>query len=64
MFAMGGKVELISFVLFNSYELFIIPRLDSVIHNSGFSDSKYSLFIFVKTPLFIIHFQFPPLTPG
>ena len=32
---------------FNSYELFIIPRLDSVIDNSGFSDSKYSLFIFV-----------------
>ena len=32
---------------FNSYELFINPRLDSVIHNSGFSDSKYSLFIFV-----------------
>ena len=33
---------------FNSYDqLFIIPRLDSVIHNSGFSNSKYSLFIFV-----------------
>ena len=32
---------------FNSYELFIIPRRDSVIHNSGFSNYKYSLFIFV-----------------
>ena len=32
--------------LFSSYELFIIPRLDGVIHNSRFSNSKYSLFIF------------------
>ena len=32
---------------FNSYELFIISKLDSVIHNSEFSNSKYSLFIFV-----------------
>ena len=32
---------------FSSYELFIIPRLDGVIHaNSRFSNSKYSLFIF------------------
>jgi len=31
---------------FNSFELFTIPRLDSIIHNSGFSNSKYSLFIF------------------
>ena len=35
---------------FNSYELFIIPRLDSVIHNSGFSNSKYSLFSFHPRP--------------
>ena len=33
-------------VSFSSYELFIIPRLDGVIHNSRFSNSKYSLFIF------------------
>ena len=32
---------------FSSYELFIIPRLDGVIHNSRFSNSKYSLFIFI-----------------
>ena len=31
---------------FSSYELLIIPRLDGVIHNSRFSNSKYSLFIF------------------
>ena len=31
---------------FSSYELFIIPRLDGVIYNSWFSNSKYSLFIF------------------
>ena len=31
---------------FSSYELFIIPRLDGVIHNCRFSNSKYSLFIF------------------
>ena len=46
---------------FNSYELLIIPRLDNVIHNSGFSKSKYSLFIFVSTLLFII--QLPPPIP-
>ena len=34
-------------VAFSSYELFIIPRLDGVIHNSRFSNSKYSLFIFL-----------------
>ena len=43
---------------FNSYELFIIPWLDSVIHNSGFSNSKYSLFIFVYS-LFIIQLPHP-----
>ena len=34
-------------VSFSIYELFIIPRLDGVIHNSRFSNSKYSLFIFL-----------------
>ena len=43
---------------FNSYELFIIPWRDSVIHNSGFSNSKYSLFIFVYS-LFIIQLPHP-----
>ena len=33
-------------VSFSIYELFIIPRLDGVIHNSRFSNFKYSLFIF------------------
>ena len=33
---------------FSSYELFVIdPWLDGVIHNSRFSNSKYSLFIFL-----------------
>ena len=31
---------------FSSYELFIIPWIDGAIHNSRFSNSKYSLFIF------------------
>ena len=31
---------------FSSYELLFIPRLDGVIHNSRFWNSKYSLFIF------------------
>ena len=45
----GKKLFLSSCVFvgsFNSYELFIIPRLDGVIYNSRFSNSKYSLFIF------------------
>ena len=51
IFTMGRKVEIVSFVTrfmgsFSSYELFIIPRLDGVINNSRFSNSKYSLFIF------------------
>ena len=52
MFTIGRKVEIVSFVIrfygiiFSSYELFIIPRLNNAIHNSRFSDSKYSLFIF------------------
>ena len=63
MFAMGRKDEIdfsssVFMGSFSSYELFIIPRLDDVIHNSRFSDSKYSLFIFFQTPLFII--QLPP----
>ena len=43
------KLFLSSFVSmgsFSSYELFFIPRLDGVNHNSWFSHSKYSLFIF------------------
>ena len=36
---------------FNSLELFTIPRLDSIIHNFGFSNSKYSLFILFWTLL-------------
>ena len=43
MFTIGRKVEMGSF---SSYELFIIPRLNGIIHNSRFSNSKYSLFIF------------------
>ena len=37
---------------FNSYELFIIPRLDSFIRKSGFSNSKYSLFVFLISYVF------------
>ena len=52
MFTMSRKVEIVSFVTtfmgsFSSYELFIIPRLDGAIHNSRFSNSEYSLFIFL-----------------
>ena len=52
MFTKSRKVEIVSFVTsfmgsFSSYELFIIPRLDGAIHNSRFSNSKYSLFIFL-----------------
>ena len=52
MFTMSRKVEIVSFVntvmgSLSSYELFIIPRLDGAIHNSQFSNSEYSLFIFL-----------------
>ena len=52
MFTMSRKVEIVSVVTtfmgsFSSYELFIIPRLDGAIHNSRFSNSEYSLFIFL-----------------
>ena len=43
------KLKLLSSVFMgslSSYELFIFPRLEGVIHNSRFSNSKYSLFIF------------------
>ena len=51
MFTIGRKVELflsssVFMGSFNSYELFIILRLDGVIHNSRFSfKPRYSLFI-------------------
>ena len=41
---------------FNSYELFIIPRLNSFIHNSGCSNSKNLLFVFLLNPV-IRHFH-------
>ena len=37
-----------------SYEFLITPRLDGVIHNSRFSNSKYSLFIFLNP---VIHYS-------
>ena len=45
---------------FSSYELFIIPRLDGVIHNSRFSNSKYSLFIFLNPVIHYSLFSFHP----
>ena len=45
---------------FSSYELFIIPRLDGVIHNSRFSNSKYSVLIFFETPYSLFIIQLPP----
>ena len=45
---------------FGSYELFIILRLDGVIHNSRFSNSKYSVFIFFETRYSLFIIQLPP----
>ena len=45
---------------FNSYELLINPRLDSVIHNSGFSDSKYSYSFSFKPHYSLFIFSFHP----
>ena len=63
MFTMGRKVELVSFVI-RFYGIIWQLRvfhyseaLDGVIDNSRFSNSKYSLFIFFESPLFIIHYS-------
>ena len=50
---------------FSSYELFIIPRLDSVIHNSGFltPNIHYSFSFKPRPSLFIIQLPHPILGP-